>query len=248
MLKLFFAPDLFFRLRRLDRMPAAWFSRRQHSGFRSQRSGRSRMLAGTQRRPARIVPATGISTTAASVSARSSGATGLSGTGHRPWRLRTARHCRTRRTQRCARTCPHRRLLLTSLRLCNPLGELWIRRNHRPASLRLGRTKALTATLQWRTVLLWRPGHRRRTRSYPGASASQGLIRLWARHRHARGTASGRSWHRGRSRSCRTALLLRNNLTRPRRKRYPLRRTRSLRSRRSGPKWSSRRNLRSWHY
>ena len=202
------------------------------------------MLTRAQWRTACIVTTTGITTTATGVTTGSTGTTRLCGTGHSPRRLRTARHGRARRTKRSARASAHSGLLLTGLRLSDPLGELWIWRNDRPAGLRLGRAEALSATLQGRTALLRRPRHRRRTRSYPGAIASQRLIGLWARHRHARSTGCCCSGCRRRARSS-SAALWRNNLTRPRSKRNSLRWAGRLRS---GAKGSARGNLGSWHH
>ncbi len=178
------------------------------------------MLAGTQRRTSGIVSTTGI--TATTVATGRTGTTRLSGTRHGPGRLRTAWHGRTGGTQRSTRAGAHGRLLLTSLRLRDPLSELWIWRHDGPAGLRLRRTEALATALQGRAALLRRPRHRRRTRSNPCAIARQRLIRLGPGHRHTWGTACG---CRGRSRRTRrgSGALRRNDLTRSRCKRNPLR-------------------------
>lgn len=186
-----------------------------------------------------VATTTSVASTTATVASR---ATGLNGTGHSAGRLRPAGHCWPRRTERSTGASAHGGLLLTSLRLSNPLSKFWIRRNDRAAGLGLGLVKALTTALHRRTSLL-RPRHRRSAGSNTRTVAGERLIGLWAWHRHARSTSTDRRW-RARSRS---ATLRRNDLTRSRREGNALRGARKLgcgRSRWSRAERSARSNLR----
>ena len=192
--------------------------------------------------------ATGISATAtrATVPAR----TGLGCSRHSARGLRATRHGRARGTQRCARPGTHGCLLLSRLRLCNTLRQLWIRRNNGTAGLRLCRAQTLSSALRLhgRAILLRGPRHCRCAGCDAGPGASQRLVGLGPRHRHARG--SGRSWSRRcarRARGC-ARTLRSDNLTRPRSQGHSLCRAR-LQGRvrcRGRPQWGSRCDLCGW--